>query len=112
MITENPLLLQPGFDPDAISLRPTRRRPYSLGLRKPRADSPREIRWSLSNEIVPAIICALILSQVAEHGRSKRGSRREKRVKRRMGVHLASPLLPSAAIQVAIEKHLDVYRLH
>jgi len=67
-------MLQPGFEPDIISLRPARPRPYSQGLRNPSRGLLLVSRWSFSSEITPARVCALAVSWVLEDGRlRKRG---------------------------------------
>ncbi len=60
-MAENPLVRQPGFSPDVMSLRPMRPRLYVQGFRKPSGGLPSESRWSL-REIIPATICTLAVS--------------------------------------------------
>lgn len=61
-MAENPLVSQPGLEPDVMSLRPTIPSLYNQELRKPSEGFLSEIRKSLSKEIMPATTCTPAVS--------------------------------------------------
>jgi len=68
---ENPSVLQPGLEPDVMSLRPARPSLYGLGLRKPSRGLPFEIKKSLSSEIIPATVCNATTRRAAQIAKLK-----------------------------------------
>ncbi len=68
---ENPSVLQPGFEPLVMSMRPKKPYPYSQGLSKPSGGWPLEISQSLSSDIMPATTCKLAVSWVFKDRRPK-----------------------------------------
>ena len=62
MTAENPTVPQPGFVPLMMSLKLRGATSYDQVLRNPSAGSPSEIRNSFSSEMMPAMICRLVLS--------------------------------------------------
>src|SRR6266702_6330426 len=66
-----PSVLQPGLEPDVMSLRPARPSLYGLGLRKPSGGLPFEIKKSLSSEIIPATVCNSTTRRAAQIAKLK-----------------------------------------
>ena len=62
VVASNPLVPQPGLDPDMMSLKPLLSIVYSQGLRKPSGGLPVESRKSLRSEIMPATVCTSAVS--------------------------------------------------
>src|SRR6266702_7384328 len=68
---ENPAVLQPGLEPDMMSLRPAKPLLYNQGLRKPSGGLPFEIKKSLSSEIIPATVCNSTTRRAAQIAKFK-----------------------------------------
>ncbi len=85
-----PFVPQPGLEPDLISFRPERPSAYKKGLRKPSGFLPSEIKKSLSNAIMPAAVCILVVSRMFADG--QRTVVRRVRGVRRTGVAALVPL--------------------
>lgn len=89
------MVLQPGFEPLVMSMRPKNLLAYSQGLRKPSGNRPIESIQSLGSDIMPATTCKLAVSWVLEAG----SPRYEGDGGRRTGTALLVPLVSGSLCQ-------------
>jgi hypothetical protein len=57
LVAGNPMVPQPGFEPDVMSLKPAAAVEYISRLRKPSGGLPLEIKKSFRREMTPAAVC-------------------------------------------------------